>query len=77
MGGRSADPVDMVADDGSGGAAYPGPGGPYDPRGPGGVPCGTAPGGSGVPSTGAKILSLEVVRSSGGMPWESRFGSKG
>jgi hypothetical protein len=81
MGETSADIGDMGAsggpDEGSGGAAYPGPGGPYAPRGPGGVPRGTAPGGSGVPSIGPKILSLEVTRSSGAMPWDSRFGSSG
>ena len=82
MGGRSADILDMGAnagpDDGTGGTAAPTvPGGGFSPRGPAGVPRGTAPGGSGVPSTGPKILSLTVTRSSGGTPWASRFGSSG
>ena len=78
MDGNSPACVDMLADDGAGGAAAPNvPGGAVAPRGPGGVPRGTAPSGSGVPSTGPKILLSEVVRSSGGMPWESKFGSGG
>ena len=55
--GKSPARVDMLAaDDGAGGAAAPSvPGGGVAPRGPAGVPRGTAPSGSGVPSTGPKI----------------------
>ena len=68
----------LAADDGAGGAAAPSvPGGGVAPRGPAGVPRGTAPNGSGVPSTGPKILLSAVTRSSGGTPWASKFGSTG
>ena len=81
--GKSPDRVDMLAaggatDDGAGGAAAPSvPGGGVAPRGPAGVPRGMAPSGSGVPSTGPKILLSAVARSSGGMPWASKLGSRG
>ena len=78
MGGKSSACVDMFADDGAGGAAAPFvPGGGVAPRGPGGVPRGIAPSGSGVPSTGPKILLSAVTRSSGGMPWESQVWIQG
>src|SRR5947209_13204836 len=56
IGGKSPACVDMLADDGTGGVAAPFvPGGGVAPRGPGGVPPGMAPSGSGVPSTGPEI----------------------
>ena len=68
----------LAADDGAGGAAAPiVPGGGVAPRGPAGVPRGIAPSGSGVPSTGPKIRLSAVTRSSGGMPWASKLGSRG
>lgn len=51
------------------------------PSGPGGITVssgGPTPGGSGVPSTGPKILSrFQLARSSGGIPCAIRLGSNG
>ena len=44
---------------------------------PGGVPDGTAPGGKGVPSSGANIRSWKSMRSSTSNPCAMMFGSNG